>query len=260
MSGVWCWKGNNVTLPAVTSPGHNRRIVISTALLLGAGFLINLGILNATSVWSSFHQFVPPGDWSFDGVPTGEFLIWAGTPKRGVLSRWDLVGIERPTTATADMTPMHLSSEQLAAAAQALGRAEPWESEAECTAYLRQWAEGANVVAVSNNRGFPLYCEEKRWHTQGDLGNAMIKLFDGDGAWFSFTSDSRTRWWPLLFNTVFWAGATGLIVMGLTAGLARVQSSSRRRRGCCPGCAYDLKGDQAGGCPECGWRRAGREL
>ncbi len=32
----------------------------------------------------------------------------------------------------------------------------------------------------------------------------------------------------------------------------------RVRRGLCPKCAYDLKGDFAGGCPECGWNRAGK--
>ncbi|MFT5424728.1 MAG: hypothetical protein ACI89L_002526 [Phycisphaerales bacterium] len=29
----------------------------------------------------------------------------------------------------------------------------------------------------------------------------------------------------------------------------------RRRKGRCPKCAYDLKGDFAAGCPECGWGR-----
>ena len=31
----------------------------------------------------------------------------------------------------------------------------------------------------------------------------------------------------------------------------------RRKRGLCVTCGYDLSGDLAGGCPECGWRREG---
>ena len=38
--------------------------------------------------------------------------------------------------------------------------------------------------------------------------------------------------------------------------LRSVRRCRRRRRGCCPGCAYDMRGAMSGGCPECGWRRA----
>jgi hypothetical protein len=31
---------------------------------------------------------------------------------------------------------------------------------------------------------------------------------------------------------------------------------SRQQRGQCPTCGYDLKGEHAAGCPECGWNRA----
>ncbi len=31
----------------------------------------------------------------------------------------------------------------------------------------------------------------------------------------------------------------------------------RRRRGCCPCCGYDIKGQADKGCSECGWRRPG---
>ena len=29
----------------------------------------------------------------------------------------------------------------------------------------------------------------------------------------------------------------------------------RRRRGCCPGCGYELRWQFERGCPECGWKR-----
>ncbi len=35
-----------------------------------------------------------------------------------------------------------------------------------------------------------------------------------------------------------------------------LRGSYRRRRGRCPRCSYNLRGDLASGCPECGWNRA----
>lgn len=34
------------------------------------------------------------------------------------------------------------------------------------------------------------------------------------------------------------------------------RAASRRDRGACPRCGYELHHDLAAGCPECGWRRA----
>lgn len=58
-------------------------------------------------------------------------------------------------------------------------------------------------------------------------------------------------WAGLAADTLIFAGAWWLVLLAprpLRAGL-------RRRRGRCPSCAYDLRRDLAGGCPECGWNR-----
>jgi hypothetical protein len=84
------------------------------------------------------------------------------------------------------------------------------------------------------------------------------------------------RWWP--FNDPAWSGPSalpgelelrwaGVILNPLLVGsllwlawlapiaFAAWRSRRRQARGCCRLCGYDLRGDQAGGCPECGWNR-----
>lgn len=58
--------------------------------------------------------------------------------------------------------------------------------------------------------------------------------------------------WPgVAYNSALWGAAAFGVVHGLRGGRATL----RRRRGQCPACAYDLKGDPTPGCPECGWNR-----
>jgi hypothetical protein len=62
-------------------------------------------------------------------------------------------------------------------------------------------------------------------------------------------------WWPgLALNTAFY-GAAWALLLGSPLLIRRGRSALRRHRGCCPSCAYDLKGWINGGCPECGWNR-----
>ena len=57
--------------------------------------------------------------------------------------------------------------------------------------------------------------------------------------------------WPgLLVDTALLAIPMALLVLGAR----RTRRLWRRRRGCCPQCGYDLRGGDAGGCPECGRR------
>ena len=59
--------------------------------------------------------------------------------------------------------------------------------------------------------------------------------------------------WPgFLVNTVFYA----LILFPLVQIPFVLRRLIRRRRGRCPRCAYDLRGEFDVGCPECGWNRA----
>lgn len=44
-------------------------------------------------------------------------------------------------------------------------------------------------------------------------------------------------------------------ILALLAAPSAMRSRVRRRHGRCPTCAYDLVGNLASGCPECGWNR-----
>ncbi len=61
----------------------------------------------------------------------------------------------------------------------------------------------------------------------------------------------RPIWLGLAANTIFYSAALWL----LTLGPFTARRIIRRRRGHCPQCAYDLRGNPGGSCPECGWRR-----
>lgn len=61
-------------------------------------------------------------------------------------------------------------------------------------------------------------------------------------------------WSGLIIDTALFAGVWWIVLVSPRL----VRASLRRRCGRCPACAYDLRGDLPGGCPECGWgRRAG---
>ena len=61
----------------------------------------------------------------------------------------------------------------------------------------------------------------------------------------------RIVWFGFVVNTLFYAAIMWLLILGAFA-LRRV---SRRKRGLCVACGYDLRGNLEHGCPECGWRR-----
>ncbi len=56
---------------------------------------------------------------------------------------------------------------------------------------------------------------------------------------------------PFALNTLMYAGLLWLVMSSRS-----IRRWLRIRRGHCPICKYDLRGDIAAGCPECGWNRA----
>lgn len=76
----------------------------------------------------------------------------------------------------------------------------------------------------------------------------------------NFWEDSETiirrpnaiRWPGFIANSIVYAVLAFLFINGLLFAHRR----SRRLRGRCPRCAYDLRAEFANGCPECGWNRA----
>ena len=62
-----------------------------------------------------------------------------------------------------------------------------------------------------------------------------------------------------VFDLLFLAAPPGLVLICMYAHYVWWGRPARRRTlGQCPECAYDLRGDLASGCPECGWNREER--
>jgi len=59
--------------------------------------------------------------------------------------------------------------------------------------------------------------------------------------------------WPMhsLLDSLFYAAIWGAIFFGFTTARRLI----RAKRGRCPRCGYDLRGNLDAGCPECGWNR-----
>ena len=64
--------------------------------------------------------------------------------------------------------------------------------------------------------------------------------------------DLPLRWGLLVYGAALALGPS-LIIAAFVVPLVR--QSLRAKRGLCPACGYNLRGDFSAGCPECGWRR-----
>jgi hypothetical protein len=65
----------------------------------------------------------------------------------------------------------------------------------------------------------------------------------------------RPLWTGLLANTAVYGAAWFGVIVALGSMSSASKRAARVRRGKCPKCAYDLRGEMSGGCPECGWNR-----
>ena len=111
--------------------------------------------------------------------------------------------------------------------------------------------------------------EQELWGKQCDPWRPMLAEYlsvNGYDSWYvegallPDVRQDRTIWLAV------WAN--GLIAVVVLYGIGRGSHGfvvsrtrlNRERKGCCPMCAYDLRGTSGGdfsaGCPECGWRRS----
>src|SRR5262245_32202201 len=65
----------------------------------------------------------------------------------------------------------------------------------------------------------------------------------------------RPVWVGLVVNTVFYGLVWWAIISAGVWLVGGGRAQARLRRGHCPACGYDLLGNVAEGCPECGWNR-----
>ncbi|MCH8825294.1 MAG: hypothetical protein IH984_17495 [Planctomycetes bacterium] len=63
-------------------------------------------------------------------------------------------------------------------------------------------------------------------------------------------------WWGWLLNVAIYAMLLAYVTSQYKRRWGR--AARRRKKGICPQCAYDLRGDFSVGCPECGWGRCSK--
>ena len=88
---------------------------------------------------------------------------------------------------------------------------------------------------------------------QVEWGLALPRPDDSAQHWVAgnYVLPLRPLWPGFAINTLLYAAILWLLIRG--PFVLRIRS--RRRRGCCLKCGYDLRGDYETGCPECGWNR-----
>ncbi|MCH8316451.1 MAG: hypothetical protein IIA64_10795 [Planctomycetes bacterium] len=99
--------------------------------------------------------------------------------------------------------------------------------------------------------GWPLRCVAgERWgeyhRPSGPIQSASGMLVAFGAYW-----PNRVLWLGMMINELFYV----LLIVSTFFSWRYGRRWIRRRRGRCPRCAYDLRGNLGGGCPECGWRR-----
>lgn len=62
-------------------------------------------------------------------------------------------------------------------------------------------------------------------------------------------------WGGLVADSAFFTGSWWLALAAVARGVAYMRKRLVALSGLCPGCRYDLRGELATGCPECGWNR-----
>ncbi len=118
--------------------------------------------------------------------------------------------------------------------------------------------EGATLL-IEKARGWPMLSLYRRetntrasapdWRTELGWEIELLRRFTKDP--HSRTVPLAVIWPGFLINTLLY----GALSFGLLFGLGAARRGLRKKRGRCPMCAYDLRGDLDAGCPECGWGR-----
>lgn len=118
---------------------------------------------------------------------------------------------------------------------------------------------------VTERQGWPLRCLSCRvvgrelggvWESQtlGAITFATKRASAARGT-VDVRLAARPIWLGMIGDTIIYAGAWLLLLLGVR-WLWGLRRRRRTRRGRCARCGYDLVGDFASGCPECGWGRA----
>jgi len=115
--------------------------------------------------------------------------------------------------------------------------------------YTFTYFETADGWEVAEHRaGTPFRCFHG-WVALNDGVEIHREGLETDGDYSLFIL--KPRYLPLVANV----GVFGAIYFAPVAAIALARRVRRTKRGRCPRCGYDLRGDMNAGCPECGWGR-----
>ena len=126
------------------------------------------------------------------------------------------------------------------------------------TASVRPTCE-VHLTETASGWPLPALVSSQLWSLT-PLGDFKTKFVRG-GVSVDWADDWEMQWWfglplrpiwPQFLVDVMCFAAMWLAVLSGPTWLRRL---IRLRRGHCPQCDFDLRGDAAPGCPECGWRR-----
>jgi hypothetical protein len=92
---------------------------------------------------------------------------------------------------------------------------------------------------------------EESWFPAWELPDNLWELGLDRPRWALGRVPLRPLWPGFLIDSLFYAA----IWFGVFLAPGMAKRAIRRKRGRCPRCGYDLRGELAGGCPECGWGR-----
>lgn len=120
-------------------------------------------------------------------------------------------------------------------------------------------------VYIEQASGWPWPCLKWQYRAdqlEGAISFGEARVLSYDPAWTLDLSPIRQHvlplqpvWTGLIGNFAIYAAAWLFVIYVAPSACRIVSRRSRKRRGCCPVCAYNLCGDLDGGCPECGWGR-----
>ncbi len=132
----------------------------------------------------------------------------------------------------------------------------PWPNDGSRYVEARGWpclAVWCEVRYEYDPTNFPGSSQPELSKFRGGIAVPAVQMARGPNGW---GRDAALPFRPLLrgfvLDTICYA-AVWSVILFVPGGVRR---SLRARRGLCSRCAYDLKGQAAPGCPECGWHRA----
>jgi hypothetical protein len=232
------------------------RLVVASIACLAAGFAINAGVAAVLGLRPSSGVFNQGfGFTTGRGMPYN--MQWSGDFGRDAIASWSTHSSGPFAPAFGDLRDT-FQSVFAPEAGHALPNYRLWRAR-----LFPGWF-GWTFQPPPNGRMRVVYASGWPMRSAYGIGNGAAVVTGSNNCRGIIVRDPtpspRALGWFLLpvgttVNTLFYAIPFAVIVFGIPVARRR----RRFRLGRCMRCGYDLGGDFANGCPECGWNRPGGE-